>query len=185
MRAYQCNLQKKFMFSKDENGKVHSLQGRPAARYFNGTNALVWSTHGIIDRPIDEGPAFISNNECIYYKDGYVHNDPEYPAIITRYDTHYVLEYWNNGMFCKDIRVDEVLLPLRNYFTAEEKWINKKKHGVCTYKHFDRTVVKRYHNGLDLDALYHITTDENNKKYLVSDKGLIHDFTDLIKLNVK
>lgn len=163
------NFEKKYLFTIDENKKVHSVMGQPAARYFNGTNALIWCEHDIVHRNPEEGPSYISNNECVYYVNGYIHNEIEYPAVIRRYESHYILEYWTNGRFIKSVKVQEVLKPLGNYFMAEENYNGTKKHGNCKYTHFNRVVNKRYYNGLDLEATYYLERREN-KKYLVDVK---------------
>lgn len=148
------NFEKKYIITQDDQGKVHSIMGQPAAKYFNGTNALIWCNHGIVHRNAEEGPSFISNNECAYYVNGILHNNDNSPAVIRRYDNHYILEYWKSGMFMKSIKIQEKLLPLGNYFIAEENFNGNKKHGECKYTHFQNIIIiKKYYYGADLGTL--------------------------------
>lgn len=104
----------------------------------------IWYTHGVINREVDEGPAFLSDNEARYFVNGKLHNFDKYPAVTRRSDNMCTYEYWNNGLFLERKNDTIKLLPLTNVFQFIEKYENGIKVGTSCYHHLYKVIYKIY-----------------------------------------
>lgn len=128
MVSYEIDLDRNFMYTKDEDGKYHSFFGNPAIEYIDH-KLRIWYTHGVINRDINEGPAYLSSDEAKYFVNGRLHNNAGEPAVIRRLGTNYCEEFWENGQILETKTHNKCLKDFNEIFTYNFKFNN----GICVY----------------------------------------------------
>jgi hypothetical protein len=76
---YHFNPETKFKYTKDNNGKFHSYNDKPAIDYYDGSEIKIWMKHGLMHRDtLDDNnnplPALITKDKQEYYKMGKMFN---------------------------------------------------------------------------------------------------------------
>lgn len=165
MVSYEIDFEHNFIYTKDEAGKYHSFFGNPAIEYTD-RKLYIWYTHGVINRDIEEGPAYLSDDEAKYFVNGKLHNFERYPAVIRRTNKYCLYEYWTNGSLVKKLTKSVQYLPLTNCFTYNEQYENEVKTGICEYTHiFVRIIYKPCKNFREDNFIPHEYIKEDDSEY--------------------
>lgn len=138
----------------NDKHQLHSYCGSPSYVHFDFRNQngsfKQWHKNGVLHRDTDHGPAYLSADIAIYYKKGQIHNDPQYPAMIKRFDNHYKLDYFTNGQNIKSevINTDpgtKTISLMQMFFSEEDHDGDDNPVGKCIYNHFNgRQVIENH-----------------------------------------
>lgn len=169
--------------TRDENGRLHSIDDQPAIIYDNGDR--MWFKHGVKhrdnDKPAEElssydawwqngemhrdgdKPAVDSGDEKIWYKHGLVHRDHDLPAVTrTTFNGSVIKEWYKNGKKHRDSNRPARIVYMNNSPITEEWWVEGKKHNIQGPAFYSRTgtmpIIKYFIN----DKQY--SPEEFNKK---------------------